>query len=312
MTSRLMRFIDIGVNLTDSMFNGIYGGKEKHVSDFQQVLERSWEAGVEKMIITGGSLTDSEAAIELSKIDERLFATVGCHPTRCGEFDASGDPEAYMESLLKLIIENRDKVVAVGEIGLDFDRTQFCPIEVQKKYFEQQLVLAEKTKLPLFLHCRAARRDLCEILERKRNSFTAGVVHSFDGSSEDVPEIMKLGLHIGINGCSLKTEENLAVVKEIPVSRLMLETDAPWCGIRKTHAGYKHLTTLIKMKKKEKFELGLQVDGRNEPCNIKQVAEIVAAVKSADQDLFCDEIFANTSNVFFTSVKFDDPKFDEN
>jgi TatD DNase family protein len=161
---------------------------------------------------------------------ERLFATVGCHPTRCGEFESSGDPEAYFNSLLSLIQENREKVVAVGEIGLDYDRTQFCPIDVQKRclpypvfilsvvsymrcihlegplqnhanrFFEKQLELAKKTQLPLFLHCRAAAKDLCDILARHRGELGLGVVHSFDGTPEEADEICKLGFHIGLNG----------------------------------------------------------------------------------------------------------------
>lgn len=121
-------------------------------------------------------------------------------------------------------------------------------------------------------------------------------MHSFTGSLEEMKKLVELGLHIGINGCSLKTEENLQVVKEIPKDRLMLETgirsiwsvyyvcydqfvmlDAPWCDIRPTHASFKHLANLSESekafyappsRKKEKFEMGCMVKGRCEPCSI--------------------------------------------
>lgn len=90
-------------------------------------------------------------------------------------------------------------------------------------------------------------------------------------------ELIDAGLYIGLNGCSLKTEENLEVVKEVPLDRLMLETDGPWCEIRKSHAGWKVLENggypdLGTTKKKERWEKGLRVNGRNEPCSIQWVA----------------------------------------
>lgn len=79
------RFIDIGANLTDPMFRGEYRGKQKHRADLNDVLDRGWDAGLDAIFVTGGSLSESEAAIKLCERDSRLFCTVGCHPTRCTE-----------------------------------------------------------------------------------------------------------------------------------------------------------------------------------------------------------------------------------
>ncbi len=126
--------VDIGANLTDSMYQGEYHGSKKHDPDLDDVLQRAWDNGLQKMLLTGGSLADSERAIQTAEADDRLFATVGCHPTRCGEFDQfDGSPEAYLAGLRRLVEENRGKVAALGEMGLDYDRTNFCDKETQKK-----------------------------------------------------------------------------------------------------------------------------------------------------------------------------------
>lgn len=219
------RMIDIGANLTDPMYQGIYNSKRKHESDYSNVMIRAKENAVEKIIITGGNLSESQKAISLSKEYDNLYSTVGCHPTRCKEFeDHESGPEDYLKSLEDLISSSKSKVVAVGEIGLDYDRLHFCPKEIQQRYFEMQLTLAKNTRLPLFLHNRASSNDFFDILHRNRDKFQKGVVHSFDGTKEDVNKIIDLGLHIGINGCSLKTEANIEVVSNIPRELLMIET----------------------------------------------------------------------------------------
>ncbi|TPX67372.1 hypothetical protein SpCBS45565_g03815 [Spizellomyces sp. 'palustris'] len=276
--------IDIGVNLTDPMFRGTYRGKPVHTDDLEQVLQRARDAGVERIMVTGGNLKESKEALHLARRHDFLFSTVGCHPTRCQEFEISSDgtpqdPDAYFTSLLSIIKEDAAspsaKVVAVGECGLDYDRLEFCPKELQLRYYERQFELAQQTGLPMFLHNRNTGSDFIELTKRNRSKFVGGVVHSFDGPMEEMKVIIgELDLFVGINGCSLKTQRNLDVVKEIPVDRLMVETDAPWCDIRPTHASYKYLkdteyANASQHKKKEKFEMGCMVKGRNEPCQIR-------------------------------------------
>lgn len=162
--------------------------------------------------------------------------TMGCHPTRCNEFQS--DPDKYFLQLCNAIEENRSKVIAIGECGLDYDRLHFCTADVQKQYFERQLDLVDKYKLPLFLHCRNSANDFYDIIKRNSAKITnGGVVHSFDGTLEEAQKYIELDFFIGINGCSLKTDDQLKVVAAIPNERILLETDCPWCAIRPSHAG---------------------------------------------------------------------------
>ena len=134
----------------------------------------------------------------------------------------------------QLALESKEAglAVAFGEIGLDYDRLFLTGKEQQLKYFELQLDLAIEVQLPLFLHSRAATEDFESLVAKRLPQLPRkGLVHSFTGTLEEMKRLVDLGLDVGVNGCSLKTEENLAVVKELPLERLQIETDGPWVSI---------------------------------------------------------------------------------
>ena len=235
----------------------------------------------------------------------------------------------------------------MGEFGLDYDRLHYASKSIQLHSFAAQLKVAASIspQLPLFLHSRAAHDDFVRLLkdafgEKLERLEKGGVVHSFTGTAEEMRELMDLGLYIGINGCSFKTVENCAVVKEVHLDRLMIETDGPWCEVRPSHEGYKYLIEekdkpaeseqngaavtpetaqqpqkqskkkqknqkkepdvpeRYKTVKKEKWEEGAMVKGRNEPCNIERVAKIIAGIKGVSIEEVCEATWKNTVTVF--------------
>lgn len=116
-------------------------------------------------------------------------------------------------------------------------------------------------------------------------------MHSFTGTKEEMLRLLDLGLNIGVNGCSLKTEENLEVVRHIPLDRIQIETDGPWCEIRPSHASAKYLKDappLPKAVKKEKWQKGCMVKGRNEPVAIAHVAHVIAKIKDVSVEEVCE------------------------
>lgn len=319
-----LQLADIGLNLVDPMFDGKYNGKEKHKSDREDVLVRGSLVGVKSLLLTSGSFSESIHSIKLcnrfslkSPSNVRCFCTVGCHPTRCSEF--LSHPDSYYKKLSDLITTNSVHaggcVASIGEIGLDFDRVHFCGEAHQEHFFQRQLQLAVDHRLPLFLHDRNSKGRFRAILEPFIPQLAGGVVHSFTGSEEELNNYLRLGLFIGVNGCSLKTEENLRVVKLIPLDRLLIETDGPWCEVKKNHASRRFLEQVcgpsnissdiilsqFPISKKEKFLPQSVVKGRTEPCHVLSVLEVLFllhrdSVESIQQLAEC--IFANTVRLF--------------
>ena len=250
------------------------------------------------------------------------YATVGVHPCSSTEFEkAPGGPQSVLDGLRTLAMKGKGAgyVVAFGEIGLDYDRLFLAPKETQLKAFQQQLDLAIELELPLFLHMRAASEDFQRVLAPRLDRLPRrGLVHSFTGSIEEMKMLVDQGFDIGVNGCSMKTEENVEVVKHIPLERLQIETDGPWvsglflalwcsliflqCEMRPSHASSKYLDDApdlrIKWVKKERWQKGMMVKGRNEPVTIAHVAHAVAKIKGIPVEELCEATWNNSILMF--------------
>ncbi|KAL9095709.1 MAG: hypothetical protein Q9165_002141 [Trypethelium subeluteriae] len=324
--SKKLRYVDIGINLGDPVFRGIYHGKRGHHDDFEHVLQRALEAGCRKLMVTGSDLKESEHAVDIAKAHPGLcYATIGVHPCSASQLAShpSGGPSAYLSSLRQLAESSRTAghAVAFGEIGLDYDRLSLCPKETQLQVFDQQLDLAAELDLPLFLHMRAAMGDFERVMRKGESEGGGGggggegkagrwaklqrrrgLVHSFTGTLEEMRRVVAMGFDVGVNGCSMKTEENVAVVREVPLERLQIETDGPWCEMRPSHASapfLKDAPPLPKAVKKEKWTKEWMVKGRNEPCAITQVAWAVAKIKGIGVEEVCEAYV----RILFPSLK---------
>ncbi|KAL2889026.1 TatD family hydrolase [Ceratocystis lukuohia] len=238
------QFIDIGINLADPIFRGIYHGQQRHNDDLPAVVQRAIDTGCQKMIITGSDFASIRDATVISK--QYYLAK-----EEATEAVPDQERTAVAIAQLKELIDESSSsksLVALGEFGLDYDRLHYCNKAIQIHSFDEQLRLAAsmQQQLPLFLHSRAAHRDFVDLLKkhygpRLEKLEKGGVVHSFTGTIEEMTELMDLGLYIGVNGCSLKTAENCEAVKAISLNRIMLETDGPWCEVRPSHEGWKYL-----------------------------------------------------------------------
>jgi TatD DNase family protein len=212
-----MQLADIGANLTHASFR----------DDLDAVLARARAHGVGTIVVTGTSVAESRRAAEIAEA-HGLYATAGVHPHHARECDAQTIP-ALRE------IARHPRVVAIGECGLDFNRN-YSPHPDQEKWFVAQLELAAELGKPLFLHSRDAHPRFAEILRNLRVG--KAVAHCFTGEAAELRAYLELGLYIGITGwiCDERRGAHLlALVKEIPADRLLVETDAPYLTPRDLH-----------------------------------------------------------------------------
>lgn len=172
------------------------------------------------VVNAGADIESSKKSINLSEKYSYIYAAVGVHPE-----NISNTPKDYISQLEKLIL-NSEKIVGVGEIGLDYHYTKENK-EQQKDLFESQVKLAIKHDLPIIVHDREAHGDTMEILKKHNPK---GVLHCFSGSLEMAQEVIKMGMYIGIGGViTFKNAKNAVyVVENISLENIVLETDAPY------------------------------------------------------------------------------------
>lgn len=190
-------------------------------SDRDALLRSMEEKGVGRVITVGATLKSCRDVVELAQTYPHVYAAVGLHPDEVG--DLNEETFAFVKEQCQ-----RDKVVAVGEIGLDYywDKESH---ETQKKWFIRQLDLARELQLPVMIHSREAAADTMELMKEHANGLP-GVIHCFSYSPEQAREYVKMGFYIGVGGVvTFKNGKKLKeVVAEIPLERILLETDAPY------------------------------------------------------------------------------------
>lgn len=221
------------------------------------------EKGVCGVITCGTNMESSKRAIALSKKYDNVYASVGVYPEDIVD-------TVDIEALKALAADER--VVAIGEIGLEY-HYEGVDRQIQKREFERQIELANELSLPIIVHDREAHGDTVDILRRTKPK---GVIHCFSGSVEIMREILKLGMYIGLGGAVTFKNARVPVeaAKEVPLDRLLLETDAPYMS---------------------------PVPFRGQRCDstmIKYVAEKIAEVRGASADEILNAAEKNAKTLF--------------
>lgn len=235
--------------------------------DREQVIERAFAAGLSAIVSVGYDLDASLEAAQIAKDHPHIFAVVGIHPHNAKTIRAD-----VLGSLRELA--GNARVVAIGEIGLDYYRN-LSPRTVQKDAFEQQMLLAKELGLPVVVHDREAHADVLQVLRNFGGDVT-GVLHCFSGGLDMAREVIKMGYSISIAGpVTFPNARNLhQLVQNLPPESIVLETDCPWLAPQ-SHRGK-----------------------RNEPAFILETARRVANLRGISLDDLIEITSQNAKRLF--------------
>ncbi len=195
---------------------------KKFDRDRHGLIDEINKTGVSNIINVGADISSSKESVKLANRYDFIYASVGVHP-----HDVSKMSEGDISILTDLASD--PKVVAIGEIGLDY-HYDFSPRDVQKLWFRRQLQLAKELKLPVIIHNREAHADSMEIVQSEGISRIGGVFHCFSGSYEMAEKLLQMGLYLSVAGpvTFSNAKKLVEVVKRIPMDRMLIETDAPY------------------------------------------------------------------------------------
>ena len=238
-----MRIVDVHAHYEDDRYN----------EDKQEILNRQFANGVEYIINAGAGIESSKGALDIANSYQNIYCTIGIHP----QYVEEGEK---VEDLRNLYVENNcSKIVAIGEIGLDYHYTKEFK-EEQKRLFKEQLEFAYEVGLPVQIHSRDASIDTLEVLESTDKKPDKIMFHCFDLNEQTAKYIKEKGYKISIGGnvTYKRTEAAIRVIKEMPIENIMTETDSPYLSPA-PHRGE-----------------------RNESLNIAYVIKKIAEIKEMD------------------------------
>jgi TatD DNase family protein len=245
--------------------------------DRDEVVQRALQAGVTRIVVPGIDLLTSHRAIALTERYPQVYAAVGVHPNDVPSDEES--PDGVIRQLRELA--QHPKVIAIGEIGLDYYRDR-TPADLQHLWLGLQLDLAAELHLPVILHNREASEDILDVLAEwvqglpRELQGRPGVLHSFSGSWEDAQSALRIGFYIGFTGpITYKGADQLRhVAASIPLDRILLETDAPFLSPH-PHRG-----------------------ARNEPAYVRFIAQKLAEIRNIEAQAVADQTTSNAKALF--------------
>ena len=310
------QYIDIGTNLNFDDFKGIYNGKQCHEPDLHRVIQRAENVGVTHIVLIATHLDDLKGNIEIinrfkDQSSITFKTTIGFHPVRINQLiqnEHLDTEEKIAQRMNELITEmiaigkkNLEKLCAVGEIGLDYNGVSVENQQAQQQCFKQLAQLHHHfPHLPFLFHCRDAWDDFVALNEQLGYKGHKGVIHCFDGDDRQLEIVLKQGWDIGVTCLSFLTDERIETMKKIPLERLHIETDSPFCDIKQNSAAFKFVNKKSLGLRLPKYKPDTQVMRRNEPCNIIDVATIVSKINQIDHFAIIQTVYKNSHNLFFS------------
>jgi len=236
--------------------------------DLNEVIERAVEAGVTRMTVVGFDEETIPPAIEIAETYDFIYAAVGWHPV-----DAIDFKDHHLDYLREYA--QHEKVVALGEMGLDYHWDK-SPKDVQEKVFRAQIQLAKEVNLPIIIHNREATDDVIRILQEEKAEEVGGIMHCYSGTVEQMQPCLEMNFYISLAGPVTFKNAKLPkkVAKEVPIDRLLVETDAPYLAPHPFRGK------------------------RNEPAYVTKVAEAIAELRNMDYETICEITTKNALAIY--------------
>ena len=255
---------DIACNFTSERFD----------NDLGKVVDKAVANKISKFGLICSRLSDIDKLLGIyNQYSSNMFFTIGVHPHHANEIN-----DQYLKKLKEEV--NLNDPDGIGETGLDFFRN-LSTYEEQIHAFEEQIKIAIDTNKPLFLHQRDSHDDFIKILRKYSADFNKAVVHCFTGTQKQLDDYLELDCYIGVTGWICDEKRNVdrrKTIKNIPLSKLMIETDCPY---------------LIPKNLQEKPK-----NNRNEPCNLNHIVAEISALMDIDEGILRKETFENTKSIF--------------
>ena len=255
---------DIACNFTSERFD----------NDLDEVIKRAIDNKITKFGLICSRMSDLSKLLKIYKqYSKNMFYTIGVHPHHANEIN-----DDYLKKLKDVITTNNPH--AIGETGLDFFRN-LSTYEQQIYVFEEQIKIAIDTNKPLFLHQRDSHDDFIKILRKYSSDISKAVVHCFTGTQGQLDDYLELDCYIGITGWICDEKRNIELrkaIKNIPLEKLMIETDCPY---------------LIPKNLVEKPK-----NNRNEPSNLNHIVSEISMLMNIGEDILRKETFKNTKSFF--------------
>lgn len=238
-------------------------------TDREELLKVLPDFGIARLVNIGSDTESSLKSVELSAKYDYIYAAVGIHPQNAADFKNTDI------DLLKNLTDNNKKVVAIGEIGLDYHYENSVK-DAQKRCFNAQMQLAKDLNVPVVLHIRDAYEDALDVMRYFGQMPARGVVHCFSGSIEFAKEVLKLGYYVGIGGVlTFKNAKKLVnVAQEVDIDNIVLETDCPYMAPTPFRGQ------------------------RNDPSKVLYVAEKLAQIKNMTTDIIIEKTYHNANQLY--------------
>lgn len=241
---------------------------DDYKDDLEEVIKRAKDAGVSNIVVVGFDRKTIEKTMELVEKYDYIYGCIGWHPVDA--IDCTEEDLRWIEYLCA-----HPKIVAFGEIGLDYHWDK-SPRDIQQRLFRRQIQLAKKVKLPIMIHTRDAIEDTIKILQEEHAEEVGGIMHCFSGSVETAKQCLKMNFYISLGGpvTFKNARKPKEVAKEIPLNRLLIETDCPYLAPHPFRGK------------------------RNEPAYVKLIAEHIATIKEISFEELATATTKNAKTLF--------------